>query len=668
MIGRRRVELLCAALATTSAASSPERRSAPMTRKVQSAMGQLLADQVGQMPPDAEHDSMAVKQIDTFSEEPEATPRLRKMTIVAQDPSVRVNGRIVTAEMAVPVDRLEPGPRSHRFHVVDYDAAAGKLLPAADLTDPDVNPSERGWSYRDQFARPETRQDERQRFPDGYDATLISDPVFHAQNAYAIAARTLAAFEFALGRRLDWEFDSHQLYLVPHAFAEANAHYAREDRGLFFGYLPQPDGTTVYTCLSHDIVCHETTHAILDGLRPRFLEPALPDQPAFHEALGDIVAILSVFSLRELVDAALNLADADQQDLSASSVTRDALARTVLFGVAEQFGEATSGVRGSALRRSLDHFNRPDRRALRDLPEFAEPHRRGEILVAAVLDTLLGMWTSRLDALIHEGTLNRARAAEEGAKSAAHLMTMVIRSLDYAPAVELEFEDVLDAIIVADEVVAPDDEHDYRGALQSAFERFGIDRPTGRMIDLSKIKTPFRYDQINAAALRSSRQEAFRFLWQNLGALDVRSDWHLQVDSLRLAVRVGPDGLVIQEIVADYVQIHELTVDMARQLAAQIAAADGTSANQLTIPTDLAGTVALQFWGGGTLIFDQFGRVKLHQRKDLHDWIRQSKRLDYLVRDGLFDTQGRLGFSTGAALGMAFADMHVPDFLAGEAW
>ena len=67
-------------------------------------------------------------------------------------------------------------------------------------------------------------------------------------------------------------------------------------------------------------------------------------------------------------------------------------------------------------------------------------------------------------------------------------MTMIIRSLDYAPAVELEFEDVLEAIIVADEVVAPDDEHDYRGAVQAAFGRVGIGRPTGRIVDLSKAR------------------------------------------------------------------------------------------------------------------------------------------------------------------------------------
>src|SRR3954451_11604742 len=196
--------------------------------------------------------------IDTFIERgPAPVPRMRGMTIVAQDPSVVHCGRIVRAEVQVPADRLEAGPRSHRFHVVDYDGAAGRLEQAADLTDPLAPPVERTWTYLDRFAGAD-------------DATLVDDPAFHAQNVYAIAARTLAAFEFALGRRVEWAFGGHQLYLVPHAFAEANAHYSGEDPGVVVGRVELAGRGTINTCLSHDILCHEVTHAILDRLRPHF--------------------------------------------------------------------------------------------------------------------------------------------------------------------------------------------------------------------------------------------------------------------------------------------------------------------------------------------------------------------------------------------------------------
>src|SRR5215471_6088434 len=59
----------------------------------------------------------------------------------------------------------------------------------------------------------------------------------------------------------------------------------------FFGYFMGSDGKLVFTCLSHDVVAHETTHALLDGLRKRYMERSTPDQAAFHEGFADVVAV-----------------------------------------------------------------------------------------------------------------------------------------------------------------------------------------------------------------------------------------------------------------------------------------------------------------------------------------------------------------------------------------
>lgn len=72
--------------------------------------------------------------------------------------------------------------------------------------------------------------------------------------------RTLARFEQALGRRVDWNFRAHQLKVVPHAFEQANAFYAPDAEALVFGYYHSNDGP-VFLSLSHDVVVHETTHA-----------------------------------------------------------------------------------------------------------------------------------------------------------------------------------------------------------------------------------------------------------------------------------------------------------------------------------------------------------------------------------------------------------------------
>ncbi|MEW6586514.1 MAG: hypothetical protein AB1442_13005, partial [Nitrospirota bacterium] len=52
-------------------------------------------------------------------------------------------------------------------------------------------------------------------------------------------------------------------------------------------------------------------------------------------------------------------------------------------------------------------------------------------------------------------------------------------------------------------------------------------------------------------------------------------------------------------------------------------------------------------YGGGTLIFDEYGRLKYHIHNDVFG-SRQSKRLEYLYQAGLLSV-GRLGARLSAA-------------------
>jgi len=553
-------------------------------------------------------------------------------TVIAQDPSVKdENGRILTARIMVPSARLEPGPRSARFHVVDYDATTGTYHPPGPVL-------ERDDGFRD------------------VNENVLSDHNFHAQQVYAVAARTLAVFEAALGRRLSWGFSGHQLHLVPHAFAEANAYYSLDDRALLFGYVPGEDGPTIYTCLSHDVIAHETTHAILDGLRHRFLEPGLPDQPAFHEGFSDVVALLSVFSQQPVVESCLGSAVNGRIDRFAVDV--ETLRKSVLTGVAEQLGDVLTQGRG-ALRQSALVIPPP---GWASDPTWVEPHRRGEVLVATVLDVLIDIWTARLQALFDSGsgdgpqTLDRARAAEEGAKAAGHLLTMLIRGLDYLPPVEFEFCDFVDAVALADEELAPDDDLRYRQLLLDRFAEVDIRRPAGQARDLLIGNFVPRYYGLNFQSMRTSPDEVYRFLWENAEQLRLSTAYYTHVEAVRPSQRVGPDGLVVSEAVATYVQMLEMTAAEFKHYAA------------LPLPEGLTEDTQLQLFGGGTLVFDQFGRAKLHIYKPLDDWERQARRLSYLHQASLYDSQARLGFSYGTARGQAFAALHSHSPNAGETW
>ena len=212
-------------------------------------------------------------------------PATRSMTVVAQDPSVRrADGRILMATARVPAEDLIPGPIGYRVQVVDFDSTSGE--------------------YHGAHVVPARLEDEPKAWREGQ-PRILDDYRFHAQNVYALVMQTLSRFEFALGRRVGWSFGMHQLKVAPHGVLDANAFYSRREEGLVLGHFCGRRGQKVYHGLSHDVVVHETTHALIDALRERYMDPSGPDQAAFHEGFADIVALLSVFAQVEVVEEML---------------------------------------------------------------------------------------------------------------------------------------------------------------------------------------------------------------------------------------------------------------------------------------------------------------------------------------------------------------------------
>ncbi len=567
----------------------------------------------------------------------------RKLTIIGQDPSVRTKGRIVTAEIEVPVERLGEGPRGYRVYVVDYDASAGRMyrpLPVGAMGS--------AAEPRDPFAGRG-----RKATSAGFNKRLLTDPQFHAQNVYAIIMRTLAHFERALGRRLTWSFGGHQLKVAPHAFAEPNAFYSRSAEGLFFGYFAGPDGP-IYTCLSHDIIVHETTHALVDGLRPRLMEPSSPDQAAFHEAFADVVALLSVFSIPEVLKEAVRQVSTPVRKgvLDVSRLTAKALQDGVLFGLGEQYGDVLSGMHGSSLRRSVKL--KPDP-GLRERPEYQEEHRRGEILVAAMLHAFLQVYGNRLRTLGQEadGTLPAVRVAEEGADVASRMLTMSIRALDYLPPTDLEFGDVLSALITSDlELRSDDSRYRVRDALRTSFESFGI-RPTSAhsadgefgcweppqilRAKGAKQKPPLKidYEGVHRESLQRDPDEVFRFLWENRKVLGLCEEAYTRVAAVRPVLRVDEDGFWLRETVADYVQI--LTLPAGELEGLRIPG----KKQRIRPPKGLSKRTEVRLLGGGALLFDEFGKLKYHIRNALLNPTRQTRRLEHLHASGFYDATPR---------------------------
>ncbi len=416
----------------------------------------------------------------------------------------------------VPWEPLEPGPVGEHVEVIDHDPASESFYEPVNLDD--------GWLIGADGLKPDE-----------------GNPQFHQQFVYAVAMTTIRNFEKALGRKVlwtlrdesrprgQWDVFVRRLRIYPHAFRGANAYYSPAKKALLFGYFPasasargaQLPGGTVFTCLSHDIVAHETTHALLDATLPKYLDASNRDMLAFHEAFADIVALFQHFSFPEVLHHQI-------------SQTRGDLASQSLLGqLAQQFGQAT-GLYGG-LREAIGRVNEatgkwekldPDPNAYATVDE---PHERGALLVAAIFDAFLAIYRSRVADLIRlatggsgilsEGALPpdlTTRLTREAAKTAQHVLGMCVRALDYCPPVDLTFGDYLRAIITADFDLVPDDEHHYRVAFVEAFRKWGMYPRNLRTLSPESLRWP-RGDELDAKGCR-----AIEFLTEGLRPLAER--------------------------------------------------------------------------------------------------------------------------------------------------
>ena len=400
-----------------------------------------------------------------------AQPTVRPLKVYAFDPSA---GHFLGNDMTVSVEYepLEPGPIGKRLAVIDYDGARKTYYDPVNLDDRDI------------------------LIQDGIDPTQ-SDPRFHQQMVYAVAAGTLQHFETALGRSVRWRHGKNQLFLFPHAMMQANAFYSPQAHGILFGYFRASaihpgrnlPGQTVFTCLSHDIIAHETTHAIIDGIRGFFIEPTNIDVPAFHEAFADLAALFRHFTHKEALLDTLQKTGGrlfrfqvapDARGSTKSAVMQAQIAAAnPLIQLAQQFGEA-SGMH-AGLRTALGTVN------AEDIKTKTEPHARGSILVAAVFDAYFTVYTRRTANLFRiyragGGSANpidlpgplAQMLAEEASRTAERFFTTCARALDFCPPVDITFGDFLRAIITAHLDLDHDDSDGVRDAFMEAFRLRGI--------------------------------------------------------------------------------------------------------------------------------------------------------------------------------------------------
>lgn len=452
---------------------------------------------------------MKVKDIKNY----DVKPPFRKLKAYAFDPSLSI--RMDTADIndlvyRVPWEQVVPGPIGEYLEIIDYDPTIGAFYNPIDLND----------LYT--LAQ------------DGHEPSE-SDPQFHQQMVYAVAMTTIKNFERALGRKVLWAprrldrtskdipFEEYvqRLRIYPHAMRQANAYYSPSKKALLFGYfastpadstVQMPD-SLVFTCLSHDIIAHEVTHAILDGMQYYYNEPTNADVLAFHEAFADIVALFQHFTFPEVLKHQI-------------AKTRGDLSSQNLLGqLAQQFGSAIGG--HGSLRDAIGEVDeetkkwRPKEPHPDDYRTVVEPHKRGSILVAAIFEAFISIYKARIADLnriasngsgeLPTGELNpdlAGRLAKEASKSAGHVLNMCIRALDYCPPVDITFGDYLRAIITADIDLIEDDRWNYRLAFIDAFRRRGIYPEGIKTLSVASLCQPaFNLKYIEGEGFKSSKRK-----------------------------------------------------------------------------------------------------------------------------------------------------------------
>jgi len=448
---------------------------------------------------------------------------------------------------------LTDGPTSARFAVVDYNADTESLVPPAKWQ-PDLG----------LFVGPNDEPLDRDH---------TSTIQFHQVNVWAIVQRALDFFEsgFGLGRRIPWAFEGNRLIIVPHAGYGENAYYDRHSKSLQFYYFKRGD-ERIDTCLSTDIINHEFGHAVLDGIRPSYMEALSPETAAFHEFVGDLTAILLIFRNNEFRK---KIAKRTGGDLSGDNA---------LASIAEEFGKHVTG--RPYLRSGLSKLT------MADVAGDQRPHRVSEVLTGAMFDIIRALSRYYIDV--------RKRKVPDAFWYTIERMQMIaIQPLDLLPPIDVTFKDYALAVLRAAEIAEPTDPSGYREMMLEVFAGRGILSPA----DVEELRAPhhvFERLQLDVFhdidVIAGSPAEAYRFLDDNRRRLFIPWNADVTVTGLFTAQKLTREGRRLpKQILLQYMWREDVVLE-----GSQFGRYNGQTAS---LPC------------GGTLALDQNGNRLAWSRK-----------------------------------------------------
>ncbi|GEM_PF-1081631 len=296
------------------------------------------------------------------------------------------------------------------------------------------------------------------------------DPGFIDVQTFACANGTIQNVQTYLGRKIYWIFGK-PIMLFPDAGEAANAYYERDGGSLnFFHFKDKKTGVIIFTGNSLEIVSHETGHALLDGLKPYYLDWTR-ESMAIHEVFGDVTGMLTSLQNKGIVDMFLRETGGDFRK------------ENVIARMGEQMGLGLYGRPYTKL--AINSFTYTDPISLPEHPPAGElggePHSFAQLLVGTVYDIMEGIFNiNRSSGMPPDEALMKMRDT---------VGKLFYKGVDFATQWKPRYRDIAIGMLKADEM---GENGKYRNLLLDIFKKRKILKDTDIRDDfeLSKSRAP----------------------------------------------------------------------------------------------------------------------------------------------------------------------------------
>ncbi len=216
---------------------------------------------------------------------------------------------------------------------------------------------------------------------------------WHAAQVYTVMCKTMSTILPMMPYKISRWPGTRILRINPHAGVDLNAYYDR--RSLQFFYAQDPvTKKPIYTCESFDIVSHELGHGLLDILRPDMWSMQSMEAWAYHEAFGDIVAILGAMHSDKLMRSVLKETNNDLGQQNHLTRLAEEMGTTIY-----RYTKGRDGRKPGALRLAVNNFKykQPNK-----LPNVArhdklanECHSFGRVFLGAFYAFMAGVYDQK---------------------------------------------------------------------------------------------------------------------------------------------------------------------------------------------------------------------------------------------------------------------------------